>query len=159
MDLAALIVSILAFLAAGASAWYARRQSQHARRLARYDAERRLSEREPTLSHEVERRITGETSWYRLWFRLESGGPLTAMTVEILEPVNLRFEGPALRPDGRTVRFDPPMLGERTYRRLEWTDDEPRAEARIRVTCSGEAVDDVWAMTTTVKVPVVPRIF
>lgn len=83
MAFVALVVSVLALLAAGASAWYAREA-------ARIDGQRRHAERTPTFLAEVQD-VNGNGEFLRLWLTLASVEVMERITVELPDPCSFRF--------------------------------------------------------------------
>jgi len=158
MAIASLAFSIFALLAAGASALYARKQARMTRLLAQDDAARRLEERTPTIGLEVESVNKGAS--HRLWLRLLDNGPLTDATVEILEPVHVRFkQGTAGVDRGSDMTYrvghtGALLTGDDFAWRIEWSDkDETPTRMRLKITCRGSRPAEVWLMTRAVDVP------
>ncbi len=89
MAFAAVVLSVLALLVAGASAFYTKRQADAAARTATLDAERRYEERTPTFDAWIEPVNGG--GWHRLWLRLTSRQDLSAVQVEITEGEGVEF--------------------------------------------------------------------
>ncbi len=82
MAVAALIISILALLAAGLSAWYARSQAHHQAEATRIERDRRHGERAPDFEAEIED-VNGDGGFYRLWVTLTSVEALDQISVEL----------------------------------------------------------------------------
>jgi hypothetical protein len=157
MAIASLMISIFALLVAGASALYTRKQARDSKRIANNDVARRLQERAPVIGLEIESGNNG--AWYRLWLRLLDNGPLTDAAVEILEPIDVRFKqgtagverGPDLRfRFGRTGTL---LIGDDFAWRLEWPDREAPEQIRLKVTCRGSQLGELWSTTRVVEVP------
>jgi len=99
MAFAAVVLSVLALLVAGASAFYTKRQADAAARTATLDAERRYEERTPTFDAWIEPVNGG--GWHRLWLRLTSRQDLSAVQVEITEGEGVEFHDRAIRRGAR----------------------------------------------------------
>lgn len=114
MDVAALVLSIVAVVLAGASAWYTRSQAKWTKRgalessrLTSIEAARRHDERRPTLEASVED-VNGDMGFLRLQVVLASSEPIDSVTVRIRPSQGVRFtpgvSGVPAIGDGLTAR-------------------------------------------------------
>ena len=87
--IAAFVVSVFAIAVSGLAAFFTKRQSDAATKLADLEAERRHHERTPTFNCGIE--LVNEGQWYRLWLRLTSRERLARVEVEITEGTGVSF--------------------------------------------------------------------
>ncbi len=166
MALAALVLSVLALLAAGASAFYTKRQADAAARTATLDAERRYEERTPTFDAWIE--PVNDGGWHRLWLRLTSRQGLSAVQVVITEGEGVEFTTGqyGVEPGSR-----PPVLratkwgaagaegmapDERTAWAVQFSQSRP-SEIRLQVTAVQK--ESTWDVTVPVKTPTEPNVW
>ncbi|WP_459985499.1 hypothetical protein [Nocardioides sp. AN3] len=90
MDVAALVISILALGAAIASAVYSRRQAGSAERTARVEEQRRRDERAPTFEATIED-VNGDGYFYRLRLVLTSNEELERVEVRLPRGCSFAF--------------------------------------------------------------------
>ncbi|MFD0594081.1 hypothetical protein ACFQZ4_17710 [Catellatospora coxensis] len=128
--------------------------------LATNDSARRLAERAPVFTPEVE--SINNDVWFKLCLlRTKSEGTLTSIRVEILDPESVYFEVDQhgiSRSDVAGLRacgFEPVGLGERTARRIHLGEERP-AHLRIRVTAHGTRKQEQWTDTYQLVVPPAP---
>jgi hypothetical protein len=151
MVVAAFVVSIAALLVAGASAGYTRTQAAATKVMAHADAQRRHDERAPEYVAQIE----DKGSWFRLVLRLHRNGPVSGLTVLILEPRGVQFSAnqdgidSSRLSDRLQARFDPPALGESTMRRIEWPEGERPKQLRIRMTSDDQTLEPAHGVWTT----------
>lgn len=149
MEWTALVISIVAMLIAGASAFYTRQQAQAARDTAKIDRERRLAETAPDLDATIE----NMGGWNRVWLRIKQAEPLTRLDAEIVAGRGISFSRSV---DGVDPSQPYPVLrafylpsylrsgaaalhsGDAACWRVDLQED--RADiAHLRVTCHGSA--------------------
>ncbi|MEV7091802.1 hypothetical protein AB0M80_03080 [Amycolatopsis sp. NPDC051045] len=183
MALAALIVSIFALLAAGASAYYGRQQAAAAKaaadsaavsaeaaaETARLDKDRRHEERTPKVSPgELQSHNGG--AWRVLHFRLQESPPLARIEAEIVDSRGFYFR-PGMNgtsPQGRPlIAFYLPTFdsspdrdqlttGDAVYWVVDF-DEERGTKLHIRLTCIAPDGDQ-WTIHREISVPPRARI-
>lgn len=147
MEIAALMISIFALLAAAASVVYTRQQAQIARALHDLEEERRQAETEPVLRAKTE----NVGSWHRMWLLIDRSEPLARIDAEIVGGRGISFsrgvEGidPSAPFPVLSAFYIPEFLrsdcaalhtGDSACWRVELEDDRTDV-ARLRVTCQG----------------------
>jgi hypothetical protein len=151
MAVVALIVSVLALLVAGASAWYARSQAHAQAEATGIERDRRQAERRPTFDAEIED-VNDDGGFYRLWLTLTSPEPLDGISVEL--------------PPACVFVFASNISGVRDRRHAESYEGEinPGRRACWRIELSGDWKEESllvearrgaakWGQRVTVKVP------
>jgi hypothetical protein len=144
VDVAALVVSVVALILSGGSVVYARLQGVESRRLRQIESSRRHDELTPVLLGEVESVNGG--SWFRLWLSLLSATPLLALELEIVEGPGVSFTSgqdgvaPMTVQPLRAVYDLPHSLrqGDRHAWRIAFDPMTGPSRMRLRVNCHGE---------------------
>ncbi len=166
MDLAALVLSVLALLAAGASAFYTKRQAEAVARTVTLDAERRYEERTPTFDAWIDPVYGG--GWHRLWLRLTSREGLSAVQLAVTEREGFEFttgqygvelgaQPPVLRATKRGKAGAEGMApDERTAWEVQFSQSRP-PEIRLKITAVQE--EFTWNVTVPVKTPTEPTVW
>lgn len=167
MALAALVLSVLALLAAGASALYTKRQADAATLIATLDAERRHEERTPTFDAWIE--PVNDGTWHRLWLRLTSPQGLSAVEATITEGAGVEFTTGQYGVDPGAL---PPVLhastmdetgakglapDERTCWQVRFSQSPKPSEFRIRISAAQN--DSTWNVTIPVRTPREPTVW
>jgi hypothetical protein len=169
MDIAAFVISVLAMLASGGSALYARRQAkagevqaEAASAQARIEGERRHRELTPELAAEVEHR----GGWYRLRLDIRNSQPLTRIDAHIVEGDGVQFrQGIDGVPPQRVVpvldayylpEFNAPgkaelVEGEAAFWVLE-LENERSDNLRLRCKCVSSS-GETWNVVSNAKLP------
>ncbi|WP_439377492.1 hypothetical protein [Amycolatopsis lexingtonensis] len=169
MDIAAFVISVLAMIASGGSALYARRQAkagevqaEAASAQARIEGERRHRELTPELVAEVENR----GGWYRLRLDIGKSQPLTRIEAHILEGVGVQFRQGI---DGVPPQHDVPVQdayylpefnspgkaelveGEAAFWVLE-LEDERGDNLRLQCKCVSSS-GEIWTVVSNAQLP------
>ncbi|MGW7535713.1 hypothetical protein [Amycolatopsis sp. NPDC054798] len=170
MTVAAFVVSVVALLASGLSALYARRQATAAEQTAKVEAARRHEEERPNISDgEIQR----PGNWYRLYFRLVHTLPLRKVIAEIVDTKGVSFRQgvngvPPLRSGKAITAFYTPDFAEIPGKEslvagdgLYWVielDENPDDKLQIRLTCIADGGRE-WVMHREVEVPSIPKVW
>jgi|SRR5665647_450052 len=159
VTVASFVISIVALVAAGASAWFTRTQAQAAHEIAFIDRARAHDEREPKYALSVRPLNPGQPVYYQLRARLISAGPVSISAIELLEPESgVKFTPGIEGVDPSTpspVRAgshpEPVAVGDEAVWQLE-VDDEADRDLTVRVTSMIGA--EIWVSVERVSVPV-----
>lgn len=158
--MAAFVISLLALVAASASAFFAGRQAAHAKRqandtakLAAIEAERRHVEQAPRFDASIESVNGG--GWYRLWLYLTFGPTLDSVQLEILNDRGLWF-GTEQDGVGSSEAFPKIAQGGALARgdTASWQivlAEDPPPVLQLRVNCT--AGSEQWDVLTSADVP------
>jgi hypothetical protein len=154
MAIAALIISILALLTAGASALYTKQQAQAARQTTAIERERRHEERTPRFDARVE----SVSGWFRLWLRLDTTRPIARLTCRLVEADGITFghsqngvapDAPA--PIKEASWSETLEQGDSACWKVE-LEDEHQTDVRLRVQCRDQQGEE-WQVTVPLSVP------
>ena len=159
MALVALLVSILALIFAGASAYYTRQQAHSQYRVERIEAQRHSAERTPEWEPLFER--TGDGGGL-LRLRLKSLEPLDSIAICIVEGEGIHFTpsqtgiDPSEPYPPRNATWERINPGEAATWRLALAEDRSR-DLNLRLLCT--ARDDGWEVPVRIDIPGDPSVF
>jgi len=153
MALAALILSILALLVSGLSAWYARTQAHAAKEATAIERDRRHGERAPHFDAEIED-VNGDGGFYRLWITVTSEEALDDVSVELPPACSFGFTpgihgvSDSRHADSYEGEIEP---GGRACWRVELVPDHHKDREKVLV--SARRGTGKWSRQVPVEVP------
>jgi hypothetical protein len=156
MDVAALVISVLALMTAVASVLYVRRQTATGEHLRGIEDRRDRDERRPTFEVSVDRNRHSRTTHLTVRLR-QSHRPLVSVTVEIIDSDGVTFtdsqHGVTAAGPGPIKRASagPLEVGEAAVWRLALEERSYARETRLVLRCSDGT--DEWLLDAVAKNP------